>query len=266
MESWYIMQWSKAKTYIILALIFTNTVLFFTTMHTKNFFDSGISSSNVENLNKVLTGIGVQNNAKIDTKQIEVHPLVVDFISEDSSHGDIFENINMKYHNNLKIIDEIYYEISLNCDDMKNIENKAKFAVKWLEDMFPGDEYKLKKYIRSDFGTTLSYEEFYAGYFVGRGYVNFSFNEDDSLEISILKVKKTFGVNKTTKAISSAQALALALSKLKKGDIINDISLGYDVPQNNEYVTDESKTRTIKMMPYWRIKVNYNDYIYIQAI
>ena len=260
------MQWTKAKTYLIIALLIANIVLFLSLDQRKIYFNNDISSKNLNNINQILSDMGVKNNLKLSNKKLEISPIEVKFANINSDNEtDIFVDLNNKYKNEIKIIDDIYYELILK-DAPSGFSNQKEFARTFIREIFPGSEYKLKDFSIEQDSNTLVYEEYFKGLYLGQGYVKFLFYEDGDVDISILKAKIISQGDKVAYAISQAQALSLAIPKLKRGDIITGMALGYDMVQNNPYEDDESKTERIRMIPYWRIQINSREFIYVEAI
>ena len=252
------MEWSKTKTYLIIALLITNIILIFSIYSDrKNSYDN-FGKKNLKNLEKFLSDRNIKSNVKLNTDTSKLSSIELKYAKLGDEE---LANIKEKYEDKINIIDDIYIRLRLNTAYMTD-DDLLKFSKKFIEDNFQKNSYRLKTHYSYDSVTVLEYEELYEGMFIEHGYVRFSYKSKDSIDISIVKLRDIHKVKKAIDIISNAEAVSKILSQISKDEIITDIKLGYYGIEDLE----NSGTRKIRLIPFWRIKMNNKRFLYTEAI
>ena len=272
------MDWSKAKTILIIAFIITNILLGFVLLSSGRQVETTTKEGFIEEVTEILKTKNIFINTEISREIPSLNTLIVEYEFIDSSNinNTFFEGkgkIEKKEEGLTEIIhkdesiwitnkNNLVYENKSTIERYKDLdEEKAKeIALEFLED---------RRYDTSDI--ELAYIKFKGNSY----YLEFSkLYKDKYLEKSytIIEVNKA-GVKRMERKwlnvleeretliyISTAPKSILSLLSMKEvyGKTIKDISLCYyfEPTAHNDYVKEPKEARKGKTMPAWRVLFN----------
>lgn len=258
------MQWSKSKTYIITALLITNLILLFSIYSDKQSKIDIFSEKNLKNLEQLLKNKNIKSEVKLNTNTKKASAIEIKYAN---LKDEKLKNVYQKYKNSIKLIDDLYIEVQFqNKLKFNDIDEFVNFSKNFIKECFGEENYKIKYAVKKEEEMVISYEEWYDSMFVEQGYLNFRYNLNNSVNLSIFKIKDIKKLGKEFDIISNAQAVAKLIPQIEKDEIIKDVQLGYYIKKEPNREDDDKMARLVKLIPFWRIRLKNDNYIYTEAI
>lgn len=268
------MNWSKAKTILIVALIVTNVILLYSVYSEENPIDPTVDEDFLQEVEKSLEEIDIGLKTSIPTFKPSLHGLIVEYDMKDIdllnqdffnangaivSKGEGFSEIN--YGNELlSLINDkmILYEAT-NREKIYNIKNAAE-AVEIAHDFLEQRSFDTSdmrtSFLRVEDGLyTIEFTKIYRDNLLESTFTNIQVDNRGvkNLQRSWLNV-----IDKGTNEIyidSAPKALLslLGMSQVQGKDIIN-ISLAYYFePEIHDYIDEPDEAQRGRAIPAWRI-------------
>ncbi|SHH52181.1 two-component system regulatory protein YycI [Tepidibacter thalassicus] len=244
------MDWSKAKTILIVAFIITNILLGYNLYvnvfkcDKKVFFEDKY----INYLNDLLKDKNIVINTDLPKQAPKLSALIVKYEDLKDENLNITEDKKIVY------------------SGKANLKSFTKEAVKFYCEQFLkkykfDDEKYLKYIMKKDDYIEVFYCGKYKDYFLEESYMKFVFYPDNQFEFErvwLVPIEEKF---QKKRVITSVEAVINSYNKLDKNSSIDEIKLGYYFKLNEK---DIKKTKIGTALPVWRIKSN-NKYYYIQA-
>jgi regulatory protein YycI of two-component signal transduction system YycFG len=278
------MDWSKAKTILIVAFIITNILLAYVVINEKPVDESTIKDEFVEDVVRLLKDKNISiatqipkevpylNTMIVGYEKLSINELNKNFfnttgnVNDDRDGFGTLENGNESvavFNNKLIIYEnkeekEIYKDLN----EEKTIQLAEEFIKKKGFDI---SDMKLN-FIKEDKGTFyLEYSKVYNDIYVEKAYTNLQIDKRGikRFERQWLKVRN---LGETKIYINTAPKSVLALLGMEEvyGKTITDISLCYYFdPQKHDYLKEPGKARQGKAIPAWRIQFDDGYKVYI---
>lgn len=269
------MDWSKAKTILIIAFIVTNLLLAHVLFDNENIDEPTIKEGFIENAADLLRSKNIKVNCKIPNTQPSLSMMNVEYEKEgiDEINNNFFggktigieqEEEKVEFQINkekVTLLDgkTLIYE---NSDDREKyaVLDKEK-AISIAEDFlkekgFSMDDMKLS-FIKNDNGIYyLEYTKIYEGLYVEKTYTKFEIGKCGIKRFERFWLNtKEIGENQIYISTAPKAILGLLTMEEAYGKTIEDISLCYYFdPSRHEDINDPKKTREGKAIPAWRIQ------------
>ncbi|WP_132996438.1 two-component system regulatory protein YycI [Sporanaerobacter acetigenes] len=269
------MDWSKAKTILIIAFIVTNLLLAHVLFDNENIDEPTIKEGFIENAADLLQAKNIKVNCKIPNTQPSLSMMNVEYEKEgiDEINNNFFggktigieqEEEKVEFQINkekVTLLDgkTLIYE---NSDDREKyaVLDKEK-AISIAEDFlkekgFSMDDMKLS-FIKNDNGIYyLEYTKIYEGLYVEKTYTKFEIGKCGIKRFERFWLNtKEIGENQIYISTAPKAILGLLTMEEAYGKTIEDISLCYYFdPSRHEDINDPKKTREGKAIPAWRIQ------------
>lgn len=269
------MDWSKAKTILIIAFIVTNLLLAHVLFDNENIDEPTIKEGFIENAADLLQSKNIKVNCKIPNTQPSLSMMNVEYEKEgiDEINNNFFggktigveqEEGKVEFQINkekVTLLDgkTLIYE---NSDDREKyaVLDKEK-AISIAEDFlkkkgFSMDDMKLS-FIKNDNGIYyLEYTKIYEGLYVEKTYTKFEIGKCGIKRFERFWLNtKEIGENQIYISTAPKAILGLLTMEEAYGKTIEDISLCYYFdPSRHEDINDPKKTREGKAIPAWRIQ------------
>lgn len=279
------MDWSKAKSILIIALIITNSILFGFNLYNKYMTKDLLNTKKfIEETQELLEKRGIKIDCTIPRYQDKLPSLRVEFENYNPiSTNEIFfkskgtvESPNstltqINYKNNLITIinnRRIRYESSGDDEvyNLKNFDDAKKIAEEFLiKNKFDTDDMELTHTEKLDGNYYLNYSKVYEGIIVERSYTNLIVNNTGIVLMDRLWLNVTDTSSSNIKLISASKAL---LSLLDENEYYNrtiksiEICYYFD-PEAQGYVEDITKAEQGRAIPAWRIQFDDGENIEI---
>lgn len=269
------MDWSKAKTILIVAFIITNILLVFMLIREKPGVDLTINDEFIEDVLELLKDKDISvatqipkdkpylNTMIVGYEKVDIKGLNENFFNNEGAINDNREGLGeiVKDYESIVIVNRklITYENKGKKENYPDI-NKDKaiqIAEEFLKDKgFPTSDIKLT-YIKEEEGVFyLEYSKLYEDVLVERAFTNLQIDERGvkRLERLWLNIKD---LGETEIHISTAPKSILGLLSKEEvyGKTITDISLCYYFdPQRHDYLEEPGDAKQGKAIPAWRIQ------------
>lgn len=258
------MEWSKSKTYIIIAFLITNFILLLSIYSTKNHFDNEFNEKSLKNLEKLLEERNVKSKEKLSIQTYKLPAIELKYATlTDKSLSKLYKN----YKDSIKVIDDLYIEIHIqDIQKIKNIEEFEEFTKKFIRENLNENEYRLKNKEVEDDEIVIVYEEWYQNMYIEQGYLNFRYDLKNSVDISLLKTKDITKVGKEIEIMSNAQAISKLIPQIDKNETIEEIQLSYYVTKDTKEADSEKLASLVRLIPFWRVKLNDETFLRTPAI
>ncbi|MGP1411573.1 MAG: hypothetical protein ACTTKD_07040 [Peptoanaerobacter stomatis] len=254
------MEWSKSKTYLIIAFVITNVILLVSIYFNNYYINDNFDKKSLINLSKLLSNKNITYNVSLNIQTRKMSPIELQYSTIKDKNT---KKLTSKYINVLKIIDDVYIELNLKSDISSNdYDRMFEYCRKFIKENFDEKKYKLKETYKEDKTAMFCYEELYDNMFIEQGYIKFIFSGDSDVDISIVKTKNINKVGKPIDTISNSEAVSKVISQMKPGDEIENIEIGYSRPQGWQDID----TRQIRLIPFWRIELKDGNFLYTEAV
>lgn len=268
------MDWSKAKTILIVAFIITN-ILLFNVVSNKNLeVDRTLNPEFISQVRRELATNKISIDAQIPDYRPKLNTIVVAYEDFDyESLNRVFlegKGIEKSKKENIAILEKDQEELVIkeksyiykNYRDEEKYtdlsEDKAKdIARKFLnEKNFNLEDMKLTSIRKKDEVYKIKYSKIYDDRFVEETYTNILVDKTGVIEFERLWVHvKDLGEREIYIDSAPKALLYLMGNKDYAGETIKDISLCYHFnPQKNEYLRDFKDTKEGRAVPAWRIE------------
>jgi hypothetical protein len=277
------MDWSKAKTILIIAFIITNVFIVFVLIKESPIEEPTITDEFVSNVENFLEEKNIHIKANIPREIAYLNSMIVEFERADIQNLNwlYFDNKgDIQYDGSLKEINKGTESILIINDRLiiyENDDGKTKYNSLSVDEAIKIAEDFLKKgnFSTSDMKLTYSKEEnniFYLEYskiyedtYVERAYTNFQIDKRGvkRFERLWLNVKE---LGDTKIYISTAPKSLLNLLGMQEvyNNTITDISLCYYFdPEKHEYIEEPGEAKQGKAVPAWRIQFEDGYKVYI---
>lgn len=269
------MDWSKAKTILIIAFIVTNLLLAHVLFDNENIDEPTIKEGFIENAVGLLQSKNIKVNCKIPNTQPSLSMMNVEYekkgideinnnffggktIGVEQEEGKVEFQINKE---KVTLLDgkTLIYE---NSDDKEKYakldkEKAISIAEDFLKEKgFSMDDMKLS-FIKNDNGIYyLEYTKIYEGLYVEKTYTKFEIGKCGIKRFERFWLNtKEIGENQIYISTAPKAILGLLTMEEAYGKTIEDISLCYYFdPSRHEDINDPKKTREGKAIPAWRIQ------------
>ena len=258
------MDWSKSKTYIIIAFLITNLILLLSIYSSKNHFNNEFNEKSLKNLEKLLEERNVKSKVKLSTQTYKLPAIELKYATlADKRLRKLYKN----YKDSIKVIDDLYIEIHIqDIRKMKNIQEFEEFTKKFIKENLNENEYKLKNKTIEDDEIVIVYEEWYQNMYIEQGYLNFRYDLKNTVDISLLKTKDITKVGKEIQLMSNAQAISKLIPQINKNETIQEIQLSYYITKDTKEVDSEKLTSLVRLIPFWRVKMDDETFLRTPAI
>ena len=269
------MDWSKAKSILIVALIFTNVLLGYVLFIDANRVDATLEKGFIDKTVKLLDERDIKLSTDIPLTNENLNGLTVEYETYNSQdlNKDFFNNkgsiklkseglLDIEYNDELitLINNKLLIYESKSKDEIYNIqtdEQAYEVALNFLhEKNIPLSDMNLTFLKKVDGIYNLEFTKIY-----GESYLESTFTNIMLDNRGVLKLERTWlnTIEAGEKAIeiSSAPKSLLALISMEEvyGKTIKDISLCYYFnPEKHEYLEDPSEAKRGRTIPAWRIQ------------
>lgn len=269
------MDWSKAKTILIVALIITNSLLLYVLYINDDYKDATLAESFIEDSKQLLENKDIKLNTKIPRDIPDLYGLTVEYEILDSTtlNNNFFNgqgNVEPKVEGLLEIsyddelltlINEklIIYESKTNdlVYDIKSQEDAINIATNFLVDKeFNISDMELSFVKEIDGVYYLEFTKIFDDIYMESTFTNLQIDNT-----GVKKLDRTWlNMNEagaTKLKISSAPKSILALISMEEvyGKVIKDISICYYFdPEKQEYVEDPGRAQQGSTDLAWRIQ------------
>jgi len=277
------MDWSKAKTILIIAFIITNVFIVFLLLSDRPIEEPTITDKFISNVKELLKDKNIYIEASIPREIAYLNSMIVEFEKADN------QSLNRLYFDNNGVIhsDGSLKEITYGMESIliinnrliiyENNDEKARYNLLNIDDAIEIAEDFLMKgnFSTSDMKLTYSKQEnnvFYLEYskvyedtYIERAYTNFQIDERGVKRFERLWLNaKEIGDTKIY--ISTAPKSLLNLLGMQEvyNNTITDISLCYYFdPEKHEYIEEPGEAKQGKAVPAWRIQFEDGYKVYI---
>lgn len=280
------MDWSKAKTILIIAFIVTNLLLAYVLFENNNVAEPTVSDDFIEDVEKLLKSKNITLNCEIPREVPSLSMMTVEYEVRDVAEinmgffngtciGTTQEDGIVEFKKNresVRIIDEkqLVYEnenIENNYTDLDEDE-AIHIAEEFLKAKgFTNEDMKLT--YKSNYKDTfyLEYTKVYNGIYVENTYSKFVIDKRGVRRFERLWMNtKAIGENPIYISTAPKAILALLNTESAYGKVIADISLCYYFDPNkhsDEVVGDLKKAKEGKAIPAWRVQFNDDTFVFL---
>lgn len=278
------MDWSKAKSILIVAFLITNMLLGVFVVSSDKMEDPTISEEFLEEVVKLLGEKEIKLNTNIPTITPSLPPIIVEYESLSSSQmneyffkgkGDVIlkdqgvteivygdEIINIK---NSKIFDYESNSTEVKYEDLDR-EKVEDIALEFVGDKkFQRENMRLTSISKREDVYIVRFSKFHNNKYVERAYLNIYIDETGVRSVKRLWLdikgdgEKEIYINTAPKAI-----LSLLTRPDVKGRVIEDISLCYYFdPEEHSYLEAPTNAKRGKTIPAWRVLLDDGNRIII---
>mgnify|MGYP000850268934 CR=1 FL=1 len=282
------MDWSKAKSILVVALIITNALLGIVLFQSERNVDTTLKKEFIEETVRLLENKDIKVDTDIPRKNPKLATLTVEY--ENVEPGIVNRNFfNDKGNISFKDKDEVLIDISYN-DELITILNKKHliYESKSNNDNFDiKDEkdavyialnfLKSKNYSTSDMKVSfvklvddvynIEFTKLYKDYFLESSFTNIQVGSK-----GIIKMERQWlnmiDASENPKSISSAPKSLLGLLSMEEvyGKTIKDISICYYFdPKKHAYIDNPEEAQQGRAIPAWRIQFDDGDKVFIDS-
>lgn len=268
------MNWSKAKSILIIALIITNVLLIYTVYSEENPEDSTLDEEFIQEVEETLMHIDIGLETTIPTFRANLLGLTVEYENKDiyTLNKDFFDGNGLVTHQGegfseinagnelISLINEkmLIYESSETIEryNIESSEQAIVIALEFLEDKnFDTSDLKASFIRTEDDLYTIEFTKIYEGNYLESTFTNVQVDNTGvkNLQRSWLNVidegSKPIYIDSASKSLLSL----LSMNQVQCKDII-DISLCYYfAPEIHDYIDDPDEAQRGRAIPAWRI-------------
>ena len=279
------MDWSKAKTILIVALIIINILFGYILFFEDNIVESTINKNFILNVEELLNKNHIFISTEIPNKVPYLSTLTVEYESKDINtiNNDFFNGmgyVQVKGESLIEIVDKsknltiinnklLIYEDNKKIEKFKDLteDTAIKIAMKFLEE---------KKYDTSDLKISfikkekdifyIEFSKLYKGKYLESAFTNIQVDKRGVKKLERLWLKEK-DIGEIPIYISTAPKAILKLLSMNEvqGKTIKDISLCYYFdPGRHDYIEDPKDARQGKAIPAWRIQFEDGYKVFIE--
>ena len=279
------MDWSKAKSTLIIALLITNVILFGFNLYNYNLtYDSSSSRHFANEAKEILSKQNIKIDTNIPRYRNKLHTLRIEFDNFDindlnerffNSKGHI-ENPSTDFSRidyNKKLITVINnrrmrYENSESSEkyNITKLSEAQKIANEFLlQNQFDTRDMQLTHMRKEDDLYILNFSKIYDGVIIERSYTNFVINNSGVVSMDRLWLNVTDKSDAEIYLIPAAKALLSLLDDEEYyGRTVTNIDECYYFdPEEQGYVEDITKAQQGRAIPAWRIQFSDGENIAI---
>lgn len=258
------MDWSKAKTYMIIAFAVTNIFLIWSIAcenreHSSRHF---FSEDSLNNLHHLLGQKEIRLDAELPKKTPKMGMLQVSY--EEVLPQD-YPDLIRDFPNELEIIfgKQIRLMSKRKLEEF-TAEEARKETLSFIRDYDLEEGFVLRSVIEQPDYIHLIFDARYESMFLEGSRMEFIYQKSGNfyMERTKLKVLQKSPKKKLTK--TSVEAVMQASAKIPEGETIREIELGYCYEQYSSNPLPKTKTATA--FPNWRIRTDSGAFYYIQAV
>ena len=137
------MEWSKSKTYLIIAFVITNVILLVSIYFNNYYINDNFDKKSLINLSKLLSSKNITYNVSLNIQTRKMSPIELQYSTIKDKNT---KKLTSKYINVLKIIDDVYIELNLKSDISSNdYDRMLEYFRKFIKENFDEKKYKLKE-------------------------------------------------------------------------------------------------------------------------
>lgn len=258
------MDWSRAKTYLIIAFIVTNLLLIWSIFsdiidtQQQNFF----SKQSIANLKSLLDQKKIRLDCKLPKTKKKMRILYAEYQTiDEQKYQKIFQSepsmqINLISGKQLTVKNK---QLLRPYDTVQACHAAEAFITKYRL----GDEHMLRYTLTDQESIQVIYEPDYRKNFSEGHYLKLSFFKSGGfvLEMIRLKISKDTPFQELT--TTSVEAVMQASTEMEPGEVIKAIDLGY---QYEEHQTNFEQAQFFTAFPSWRIHTDKDKVYHIQAL
>lgn len=259
-----LMDWSKAKTYLIIAFAITNIFLIFSIAsehrtNPKKYFFSEESLSNLEHL---LSQKEIRLDAELPKKTPKMGLLEVGYeevLPEDYQAliDDFPDEVEILFGKQLRLM-------SARALERFSAEEALSDASAFILKYGLAEDFTLRNTVIQPDYIQIIYNAGYEDMFLEGSRMEFIYQKSGNfyMERTKLKVLKKSPKKRLTK--TSVEAVMQASARISPGETIEEIQLGYYYEEYN--INPLSKMKTATAFPSWRIRTDSGQFYHIQAV
>jgi len=276
------MEWKRAKTIIIFALIITNVVLFSLFIKErkieKEFIEREISFSN--SVKETLKEYGIQVECDIPVDEIPIRVVTVTYESYDgekiarelfseyiitkTDNGPIYEQKDavLSINNNKQIRYERY---GFSDKKLENLKDAKKYAEDFIDNLDFENDYVLSYVKKENNGFYLSYSKKYNGTLLERCEMNFQIDALGVKNFNRYWLKPTKEVKGTRNIRSASKALLTLLNEEKAiGRKVINIEPAFYFNPNLLSESGVENTERAQAIMSWRIQMDDGKVFFVE--
>ena len=261
-ERYWIMDWGKAKIYLIIAFVITNIILLISIFSDVNNKNSYFTKESYQSLNEFLLQKNLNLHTELPKETPRMGTVKVEYQSFDSSDvkdkfSDFGTSVDILGDKNLTVSGTrklgSFYKDKAISDSNLFIEN---YGLK--------DNFTLKYAAVNEENIVVIYNSVYKNRFLEDSYMKFTYLPNGDFIFEMLKMKPVEESKNKKTVMTSVEAVMRASSKMQENETIVEVKLGYNYTQSQNL--SAAKTKTATAFPCWRIKTDNNKYYYIEAL
>lgn len=258
------MDWSKAKTYLIIAFTLTNIFLSWSIFADKKALYSNdfFVKESLHNLNLVLQKKDINLETSLPKKLPKMGLLKVQYeeIKEEN-----YPSLFLDFGDHIEILSGKQIRLSiprfLEFFDTAHAQTDAQA---FIHHYGLDNDFVLRNTIETEEQIHLIYDLEYDGMFLEGSYMNLTYDKLGHLHLERTKLEVLEKSAKKKPIKTSVEAVLQASAEITPGESIEAIDLGY---YYEEYgVNSLSTTKTATALPHWRIRTSTDTFHYISAI
>lgn len=274
------MDWSKAKSILIVALIITNTLLGIVLFQSERNIDATLKKEFIEKTVRLLENKDIKIDTDIPKKNPKLSGLTVEYENVDphivnrnffNDKGNIALKgeglIDISYNDELITIfnkKHLIYESKLNNNNfnIKNEDDAVDIALNFLKDKnYSTSDMKVSFVKLVDDVYKIEFTKLYKDNFLESSFTNILVSNK-----GVVKMERQWlniiDIGENPLSISSAPKSLLGLLSMEKvyGKTIKDISICYYFdPEKHPYIDNPGEARQGRAIPAWRVQFDDGD-------
>lgn len=264
MGRWYLLDWNKAKTYLIVLLVLLNLMIVLSIAGHNNITSIDNVYFSKKSIDEFYNLIN-QREVKINTTlPRDIYTLGTINVEYSNIGPDNYPALFEKYQDSL-ILDN-FKKLSLfdNQVIIYDQDQVQSFTNSFISNYLTYLELNFRNmYIEENGDIIIYFNPIYNGFVFEESYVMFKFTKD-GMYFELVQMKPLDVSPTKTQAITSVEAVLKALPQLEPGTNIYAIDFIYYF----DTITDEEiyKVKNARAFPCWRLMISDRDFIYIPAL
>jgi len=277
------MDWSKAKSILIVAFIVTNLFLAYVLFNAQNVDNSNLNYEFIDDVKSLLLEKDIKINSTIPTEIPSLPLLTIEYETYDpvelanTFFGEytIEEIDGNKYYRKgnetltIENCNELIYTSEDNVEKINSTEKEEliKLAEKFIKDKgFAVDDYKMSEFSENDGTYYIEFNKYIEGIFFEKSYMKFFIDEYGVKSFERYWVSSTELSSSNITLISAPRALLKLITiEDSYGKVITDITPCYYLDlQKHTSIGDPKKVKGGKATLAWRIKFDDGTKIFLE--
>lgn len=259
------MNWNRAKTYIIYALLFVNILLGWSIYKEMegNRVNSDYSDEMVDHFHRYLDEHNIILDTTLPKHRDLLSPIEISYTSIDE---DLYPELFHDFKNYISVEKNKKLNLAIpSAMVLSRDTNPSDYTNYFIRTYFPEEKMELKYSKKLEDGDYFYYTPVYRDRPLEEAFLTFHFNEmTHTLNINKINILPKHSSVEQYKISSPMKAVAQIASRMKPGSAITDIRLVYYYrPEGNSDLLSTEKARAL---PSWRIKTSSLDFYYVSAI